>query len=200
MKLKHIIPVVLISAIIFSGCGNSDNLETTTTEITTTETTTKTAILKTIEKPIETTTIQTTVEATTIETVLEKNTAKKEPFNVEVEAKIIENNGMPNFIINTNLPDETELMLTLNDKFNDYTGQTNIIIKNGTATSEEFSSNGNPLSGEYTLTVSMSIPTLQTDNVRAVIGENGEYITGKYVTNDEITNSNWVSAEFEFTI
>ncbi len=129
-----------------------------------------------------------------------KNATKIESFDVEIETKTIENNGMHSFIINTNLPDETELMLTLSDKFSDYIGQTNVTIKNGTATSEEFSSNGNPLSGKYTLTVSMSIPSLQTDNVRAIIGEKGEYITGKYVINDEITNSNYVSAEFELAI
>ncbi len=199
MKLKQIIPIALISAIIFSGCGSSDDLENTTeatTEITSTETATT--------ETVSTTTIQTTTEFTTIEltteTTPQKNATKIESFDVEIETKTIENNGMHSFIINTNLPDETELMLTLSDKFSDYIGQTNVTIKNGTATSEEFSSNGNPLSGKYTLTVSMSIPSLQTDNVRAIIGEKGEYITGKYVINDEITNSNYVSAEFELAI
>ena len=188
--MKKFIPLLLVTSYLFCGCGSS-------TEETSTETTTTTP-LETSTETTTTTTLETSTETTTT-TPLEIST-KKETFNVEVEAKMTKNNGIPSFTINTNLPNETELMLTLDNKVNGYCGQTKVIIQDGTATSEEFSSNGNPLSGEYTLTVSMSLPPLQTDNVRATIGEKGEYITGKYVVNDEITGSNYISADFEFTI
>jgi hypothetical protein len=44
----------------------------------------------------------------------------------------------------------------------------------------------------------MSLPKLQKDEVRKVIGEHGEKIGGQYVHQDTTSNDNVVSAEFEF--
>lgn len=101
--------------------------------------------------------------------------------------------GKPEFIINTNLPDETELMLSLSG--GDYMAQTKVTVENGTAISEAFSDKGEALSGVFSLDVSMSLPRLQPDFVRSVIGEHGENISGQYVEKDDITGENWVNAE-----
>ncbi|NCE63733.1 hypothetical protein D1159_03850 [Pseudoflavonifractor sp. 524-17] len=113
-------------------------------------------------------------------------------FSVNVEGST----GKPEFHIETNLPDETVLMLTLDR--DDSRAQTKVIVKNGEATSEAFSDKGAPLSGDYLLTVSMGLPRLQSDYVRSIIGENGEYIEGPYVETDSITGENVVSATFDF--
>lgn len=118
-------------------------------------------------------------------------------IDVVLDVSVNKNNGKPIFTVNTNLPDETDLMLTL--KGNKYTGQTHAIVENGTAVSEAFSSKGKAISGKYTLSVSMSEPKLQSDNVRTVIGENGENITGKYVKTSDINNSKFINGDFNFS-
>ncbi len=120
-----------------------------------------------------------------------------EKIDVVLDVSVNKNNGKPIFTINTNLPDETDLMLTL--KGNKYTGQTHTIVENGVAVSEAFSSKGKAISGKYTLSVSMSEPKFQSDNVRAAIGENGENITGKYVKTSDINNSKFINGDFNFS-
>lgn len=125
--------------------------------------------------------------------------AEPKKFEVSLDVSVDENSGKPVFTVDTNLPNETNLMLTLSR--GDYTGQTHVIVKNGVASSEEFSDKGSPLaSGEYLLTVSMSIPKLQSDAVRKVIGENGENMTGKYVLDSEIGDSVYISGDFNFSL
>lgn len=90
-------------------------------------------------------------------------------------------------------------MLTLSN--DDYKGQTSVIVKNGIATSEPYSANGNNLSsGKYVLSVSMSEPGLQSNNVRAIVGETGENMTGKYVQTSDIDNTKFISGNFKFSL
>lgn len=123
--------------------------------------------------------------------------AENSPMIVELSADVGGEEGKPEFTIKTNLPDETELMLTLSDGAG-FTAQTKVVIEGGTATSDAFSDHGEPLAGAYSLSVSMGLPRLQSDAVRSVIGEAGENITGPYVEPAEIAEGNVVSAEFEF--
>lgn len=123
--------------------------------------------------------------------------AEGSPVTVEISVDVGGETGKPEFTINTNLPDETELMLTLSDGA-DFTAQTKVTIENGAATSEAFSQKGEALSGVYSLCVSMSLPRFQSDAVRSVIGEAGENITGPYVETSDISGDNVVSADFEF--
>ena len=84
------------------------------------------------------------------------------------------------FDIDTNLPDETKLMLTLSDG-NQYRGQANVAIKSGKCKSDSFTNKGNKLRGEYTLEISMPIATVQPDSVRKLIGNKGENLSGDLV-------------------
>lgn len=105
--------------------------------------------------------------------------------------------GMPVFIIKTNLPDETELLLTVNGD-NGSKFQDKVIVEDGTAQSVQFGSESNSVPGKFSLHISMSLPSLQSDAVREVIGENGEYISGPYVKESDIDESNFISAVFEY--
>jgi len=107
-------------------------------------------------------------------------------------------NGKVFFIVNTNLPDKTELMLTLSNSVG-FRAQTKVTIENGTAKSEGFSNKGEPLSGSFDLAVTMSLPRLQSENVVAVIGSNGEFLTGPYVVESSIGSSNVVEGSFSFS-
>lgn len=125
-------------------------------------------------------------------------------FEVYINANGYKDKDGVIFNIETNLPDETNLMLSLTkgdyNTDNAFTAQTNVIINEGKATSEPFSNKGTALNGDFDLSVSMSLPSLQTDTVRAVIGENGEYMTGSLVETSSIGTSNTVKANFFVSI
>ncbi len=131
-------------------------------------------------------------------------TSEPEEFEVTIDATAKWDGNSVKFEINTNLPDETELMLSLRsgdyNTDDNWTGQTKVIISDGKAESDGFSNKGEKLSGDYDLDVSMSLPKLQADAVRAVIGENGEYMTGPLVEKSSIGESNVVSALFAVSL
>ena len=108
------------------------------------------------------------------------------------------------FDIDTNLPDKTVLMLTLSkgdyNTEESFTGQEKVTIKDGKASSEGFSNKGEALSGEYDLSVSMSLPSTQEDSVREVIGENGEYMAGRLVQKSDISGDSYLKAMFEVKV
>jgi hypothetical protein len=83
------------------------------------------------------------------------------------------------FLIETNLPDETELSLTL--KGRGYIAQGEAIVKDGQAVSPVFTNHGNALDGNYELQVLMPIPNVQSDYVKHFIGNYGQYLKGEYV-------------------
>ena len=102
------------------------------------------------------------------------------PDPVEINADFeVTTNADGSFIIKTNLPDETELMLTLNGR--GYIAQGEAVVEGGTAISERFTDKGEQLIGDYTLEVLMPVANAQTDYVKHFIGKNGEYLTGPYV-------------------
>lgn len=121
---------------------------------------------------------------------------KKENINVFINEEVINDNGKIRLKLNSNLPDGSELMITLSGKNTNYIGQNKVVLKNGEAESEEFSNRGEAMeSGEYNLSISLSLARLQSDEVRAVIGEDGEYLTGNIVKKSSIADGNVVDME-----
>ena len=108
------------------------------------------------------------------------------------------------FSIETNLPDDTELILSLStgdyNTDDTWTGESKVRIKNGKATSKGFSDKGKKLTGDYDLSVSMSIPSTQKETVRAVVGEKGEYLNGPLVEKGIDGESSYVSALFSVSL
>ena len=100
-------------------------------------------------------------------------------LNVKIEESIEKDNGKIRFNIKTNLPDSAELMVGIFEVNGDYRGQTHAIVKNGEAQTEWFSNQGEALEiGEYQLSISMSIPATQSEEVQKAVGKNGEYLEG----------------------
>ena len=128
-------------------------------------------------------------------------TFEQQPFEVILTAENTTDNGKPIFKITTNLPDNTELLLTLKNT-SGYTAQDKVTIKNGQGKSSSFSDQGNSLSGTYTLKVSMGMPSLQDQSVQNVIGSRGEYISGSIVQESSMGSNtyNVIEAEFVFDI
>lgn len=135
-------------------------------------------------------------------TVVEnKETEEPEVMEVtlEVEPNVNADDGSVLFGVITNLPEGTELMVTVKNDDGYIAQDKTVVLATGAGYTSEFSDKGKALKGEYTVSVSMSLPSLQKDSVRAVIGEKGEKIGGQYVENSGISDSNVVEGEFKFT-
>lgn len=124
---------------------------------------------------------------------LEYNNKTKVNENIDVQISV-QFNKDNSFLITTNLPDNTCLLITLSG--NGYTGQEKLTIKNGKANSSVFTNKGKPLSGKYNLEVTMPLPSVQSEDVKDIIGLNGEFLTGKYVVDSSTGNSKIVEAFF----
>lgn len=118
-------------------------------------------------------------------------------LNVTLSAVNTTNDGKPEFFVNTNLPDNTKLLLTLEDALG-YRAQETITISNYHGKSSAFSLDGSPLSGDYTLTVSMGDPSLQDQAVQDVIGNAGEYMSGIFVIEVDNDGTSYISVETQF--
>lgn len=119
-------------------------------------------------------------------------------LEVTLDAEIAGGGSTPQFKITSNLPDKTELMLTLEQ--GDYSAQTKVYLSGGEAVSESFSNNGEALSGDYILRVTMPVANTQADSVKEIIGEAAENLSGPLVKESEIEGfGNTVEAEFSFT-
>lgn len=148
-----------------------------------------------------TTTTDTTpvVENTVVDEEPVVETTATMDVTLNVSPNVNADDGTVLFSIATNLPEDTELMVTVSNE-DGYTAQDKaVVLANGVANTSEFSNDGAGLSGKYTVRVSMSLPKLQKDSVQEVIGKNGENISGKYVQKADISDANVVSGDFEFT-
>ena len=96
-----------------------------------------------------------------------------DPVQINADFDVSENPD-GSFSITTNLPDETELSLTL--KGRGYIAQGKAFVEKGIAISEPFTNQGDPLFGDFTLEVLMPIPSVQSDYVKHFIGKHGPYI------------------------
>lgn len=107
--------------------------------------------------------------------------------------KVIEKQkeGFVKFKILTNLPDETELMFSLEK--GDYMGQDKVVVKNNFAETDFFSFKGSELKkGTYSLEITTPLTWAQeSDKVKEILGEKGKNLKGKYVVkeNDDLLNT-----------
>ena len=86
----------------------------------------------------------------------------------------------------TNLPDGTVLMTSVEGKGSGFYGQDRARVRNGRFSSGPFGPSSGLAPGEYEADVTMPFPRLQDASVRAVIGERGEKLKGKLVRPDTL--------------
>ena len=121
-----------------------------------------------------------------------------ELFEPTMQIETSGDDGKPEFIIKSNLPDKTKLALDLMDD-NLYTAQQTVTVKNGEAKSEKFTSEDDlPLAGTYTLTVVMD-PSEQSFLFTSPFGANGERLTGPLVEQKSTTGGQYLFMEYEYT-
>lgn len=151
------------------------------------------------DSKIETAEETTESEVSEAETALEvkEETVISGMVNVEIETTYEIINDEVFITIHTNLPDETKLMLTLSgDAFANGMAQSNATVQSGVAVSSGFSNQGSLLSGHFQLDVTMVMPKLQADSVTSIIGTDGEFLAGEYVT-DSLSGGKTIEATFE---
>ena len=185
MKKSTIILTLLFPTILLAGCGNSSRPTDVTTESTYSEEAT------------------TSSEAETTSEITETEEIVREEFEVYINVEAQSVGNLTKFYIDTNLPDETVLMVSLRrgdyNTDDNFTAQDKTTVSNGKAESNAFSNKGEALEGNYDLSISMSIPSTQSDAVREVIGQSGEYMTGPIVEDSGIGSSKVVSALYTFS-
>lgn len=127
-------------------------------------------------------------QKTTSPTDTNTNTANKK-IDVSMEAQPITNNGKTKFSIKTNLPNNTELMISLKNQKSNYAAQDKVSVSNGSAQTSEFSNLDKALTpGTYQLEITTPIASVQPSSVKSLIGDNGINLTGSYIVNDETSN------------
>jgi hypothetical protein len=99
-------------------------------------------------------------------------------FSVSITTTL-EGGDKPTVIGKTNLPNGTELMVTLSRKESSYMAQDKAVVSNGQFRAGPFSQKGTPLNpGVYQIEVSSPLAALQPQSVRAVIGQDGGKLEG----------------------
>lgn len=96
---------------------------------------------------------------------------------------IVETPNQPVISGRTNLPDGTSLLITISRAASGYSAQTKVKVVKGAFRSERFSQRGADLNdGKYELEIMMPISQVQIPTVRAVIGKEGENLSGPLVS------------------
>jgi hypothetical protein len=89
----------------------------------------------------------------------------------------------------TNLPDGTNLMISISRKESNYSAEDKVEVAGGRFRTQKFSQKGSDLNpGRYSVEVLMPFPGVQSEGVRSVIGEHGEELTGPLVKHEELGN------------
>jgi len=82
----------------------------------------------------------------------------------------------------TNLPEGTDIMVSVSRKKIGYFGDTKTTVKDGRFQTKHFDASNMALpSGEYKIEISTPLPDFEPESVREIIGKKGENLKGKWV-------------------
>ena len=98
----------------------------------------------------------------------------------------------------TNLPDGTSLLVTVENAASGFRAQDDAVVGRGSFTAGPFGPSGGVAPGVYSAQVTMPLPRLQPDDVRLVIGESGENLSGALV--HKTSGGIVVRAEQQFSV
>ena len=109
-----------------------------------------------------------------------------------LEATItVETDGSPTpaMLGRTNLPDRTELAVTLRGSASGYLAQARLTVESGRFKTKPFSRDGQALlAGDYEVEVLMPLPIAQPESVRKVLGAKGESLKGPLIEKSWLGN------------
>lgn len=99
----------------------------------------------------------------------------------------------------TNLPDNTELLISLSNESIGFTAQDNSIVNKGAFSAGPLGQKAGLSAGNYMVTVMMPVSGVQPDNVQSIVGNEGQYLTGPLVK-DSIWGGKIVEYSFPYAI
>lgn len=112
-----------------------------------------------------------------------KQTAKKEFLVEEMKISIIKRTEGHYFTIMSNLPDKTEILISLYKNEQELLGQAKGKLQTNTLTLGPFMQGEELLSpGDYLLTVTAPVISHQDESVKQILGEKGEFMKGVGIT------------------
>ncbi len=115
----------------------------------------------------------------------EKKEEKNNEILVTMDLKEIVESGKVGIEGTTNLPDGTELLVSLSND-SDFRAQANTTVHNSSFKTEQFSNKGEALeSGSYNVDVTMPIASVQSEDVQKIIGASSENLKGDLVKDDD---------------
>jgi hypothetical protein len=108
------------------------------------------------------------------------------PINAFIDIAIdtTQNKFRPLIKGKTNLPDGTIIMVSVEGINVDFSGQDRVLVSSGTFTAGPFGVSLGLEEGSYKVEALMPIPEVQSEEVRQVIGNHGENITGSQIIRD----------------
>lgn len=137
-------------------------------------------------------------EPTSIETT-EASTGPSLEVDLTIGATVNEDRTV-SVTAESNVPDGTELGASVSQR-GGFTAQDSAALRNGEAASGPFSDKGNPVApGAYDVSVTMPIARNQPDEVRAVMGDGGQNLTGPLVGEESITGVAVVSISDQLVV
>ncbi len=117
--------------------------------------------------------------------------------NITVSLEINITNNKPLIIGTTNLPEGTELIVSVEGKDTKFTGQDKSTIKNGKFKCGPYGPAQGLSKGKYVADVTMPYPFVQPDHVQEIIGKNGENLKGSLVEKKKLGALINYSQEFD---
>lgn len=123
------------------------------------------------------------------------------PLEVDLTMSVVLNgDGSVSVTAESNLPDGTELGSSVFQE-GGFMAQDSQTLQGGTVSFGPFSDKGSPIpSGTYDVSVTMPIARNQPDEVKAVIGDAGENLTGPLVSEESITGDAVVSVSDQLVV
>jgi hypothetical protein len=89
------------------------------------------------------------------------------------------------FTVQTNLPENTELLASLCDETGkEILAQDKKVVNEGVSIFGPFRNQRAKLSGKYILVITMPVMLVQNENVKKILGENGENIESPFLFNE----------------
>ncbi|WP_051258299.1 hypothetical protein [Teredinibacter turnerae] len=94
----------------------------------------------------------------------------------------------------TNLPDSTELLISLSNEAVGFTAQDKSAVRNGKFSAGPLGPKSGLTAGNYVIEVMMPVPSVQPESVQSIIGNEGQYLTGPLVK-----DSSWGGKTVEYS-
>lgn len=109
----------------------------------------------------------------------------------------VEKNRSPRVTVTSNLPDGAELIVMLTHR-NGKSYQDKGVLKQGRFQSESFGGESGLPRGKYTVDATVAVAAVQPASVRAIVGQNGEHLTGKFAKQHPL--GTLITSEKAFTV